>query len=73
LLLETDVLLAALNPKDPLNTSARKVVEQGGLSLSPFSLLELDVLGRARKLEMSDYNSLARDLDALLAANSILF
>jgi len=40
--------------------------------LSPFSLLELNLLVRAGKLKISDYDSFARDLDALLAAHSIL-
>ena len=44
MLFETDVLLAALNPKDPLNPSARKVMDQDALLLSPFSLLEVNLL-----------------------------
>jgi predicted nucleic acid-binding protein len=71
LLFETDVLLAALNPKDPLNSSARKVMEQDALLLSPFSLLEVNLLARAGKLEILNFGDFARDLDALLDANSI--
>jgi predicted nucleic acid-binding protein len=71
LLFETDVLLAALNPNDPLNSSARKVMEQDALLLSPFSLLEVSLLARAGKLEILNFGDFARDLNALLDANSI--
>ena len=71
MLFETDVLLAVLNPKDSLNAPARKVLEQSAMLLSPYSLLEMNLLVRAGKLEISDYAGFARDLDALLAANSI--
>jgi predicted nucleic acid-binding protein len=71
LLFETDVLLAALNPKDPVNTPARKVLEQEALLLSPFSLLEVNLLARAGKLEILNFDDFARDLNALLDAKSI--
>jgi predicted nucleic acid-binding protein len=71
LLFETDVLLAALNPKDPFNSPARKVLEQDGLLLSPFSLLEVNLLARAGKLEIFNFSDFARDLNALLDASSI--
>jgi predicted nucleic acid-binding protein len=71
LLFETDVLLAALNPKDPLNLPARRALGQEALSLSPFTLLEVNLLARAGKLEISDFNGFAGDLSALLDASSI--
>lgn len=71
MLIETDVLLAALNPIDPANSAARKVLEQESLSLSPFSLLEVNLLSRAGRLEIPDYQSFAKDLSALLDASSI--
>jgi predicted nucleic acid-binding protein len=71
LLFETDVLLAALNPKDPLNSPARKVIEHDSLLLSPFSLLEVNLLARAGKLEVLNFDDFARDLNALFDANSI--
>ena len=71
MIFETDVLLAALNPKDPLNSPARKVIEQDALLLSPFSLLEVNLLARAGKLEILNFDDFARDLNALLDANSI--
>ena len=72
MLFETDVLLAALNPKDPLNSPARKVMKQDALLLSPFSLLEVNLLARAGKLEILNFGDFARDLNALLDASSIL-
>ncbi|MDA4137327.1 MAG: PIN domain-containing protein [Thaumarchaeota archaeon] len=71
MLFETDVLLAALNPNDPLNSPARKVMEQDALLLSPFSLLEVNLLARAGKLEILNFDDFARDLSALLEASSI--
>ena len=71
MLFETDVLLAALNPNDPLSASARKVMDQDALLLSPFSLLEVNLLARAGKLEILNFDSFARDLGTLLDASSI--
>ena len=71
MLFETDVLLAAINPKDPLNAPARKVMGQDALLLSPFSLLEVNLLARAGKLEILNFGDFARDLNALLDARSI--
>jgi predicted nucleic acid-binding protein len=71
LLFETDVLLAALNPNDPLSSPARRVMGQDDLLLSPFSLLEVNLLARAGKLEILNFGDFARDLNALLDASSI--
>lgn len=65
------MLLAALNPNDPLNSPARKVMEHDALLLSPFSLLEVNLLARAGKLEILNFSDFARDLSALLDASSI--
>ena len=71
MLIETDVLVGALNPADPVNGTARKVLRQGPLLLSPFSLLELNLLSRARKLEIKNFGNFAKDLSALLITSSI--
>ena len=71
LLFEADVLLAALNPSDPLNAPARKVMGQEALLLSPFSLLEVDLLAKAGKLVISNFDIFAKDLTVLLEASSI--
>ncbi len=71
MLIETDVLLAALNPADRANLPARKVLNQEALSLSPFALLEVNLLARAGKLVVKDFGAFASDLSALLDACSI--
>jgi len=71
LLFETDVLLAAMNPVDQANRSARKVLNQDGLLLSPFSLLEVNLLGRAGKLEIKNFSDFSNYLSALLEMSSI--
>ena len=71
MLIETDVLLAALNPADPGSKPARKVLGQERLMLSPYSLLELNLLARAGRLSISDYDGFADDLGALLDACSV--
>lgn len=71
MLIETDVLLASLNPADRANLPARKVLSQDGLLLSPYSLLELNLLARAEKLLIRDYHAFADDLGTLLEASSI--
>jgi len=71
LLIETDVLLAAMNPVDRANASARKVLNHEGLVLSPFSLLEVNLLTRAGKLEIRNFGDFSADLSALLEVSSI--
>jgi predicted nucleic acid-binding protein len=71
MLIETDVLLATLNPADPANQPARKVLNQDGLLLSPYSLLEVNLLARAQKLLIRDYNDFADDLGTLLEVSSV--
>jgi len=46
-------------------------MEQDALLLSPFSLLEVNLLSRAGKLEILNFGNFAQDLNALLDANSI--
>jgi predicted nucleic acid-binding protein len=70
LLIETDVLLAAINSKDPLNQYALKTLDRSPL-LSPFSLLETNLLGRAGKLEIRNYDEFSIDLGALLSTFSV--
>lgn len=71
MLFETDILLAALNPSDSLNAAARRVIAEDGLLLSPFSLLELNLLARAGKLDIPDLTVFAKDLTSLLEARAV--
>lgn len=71
MLIETDVILAAINPDDPANGPARRVLDQEGLLLSPYSLLEVNLLARAEKLIIKNFDDFANDLGALLDAHSV--
>ncbi len=71
MLIETDVLLAALNAGDTGSTSARKTIARETVSLSPFTLLEINLLARAGRLDIRAHGQFASDLQALLDANSI--
>ena len=64
------MLHAALNRGDPLNQIARNTLDRSPL-LSPFSLQETNLLGRAGKLEIRNYDEFAKDLGSLLSAFSI--
>jgi predicted nucleic acid-binding protein len=70
-LIETDIILAALNPHDPVNSAARKVLDHGSLLLSPYSLLEVNLLARAGKLEIQNFGDFAADMGRLMDACSI--
>lgn len=71
MLFETDVLLAALNSKDPVNPFALKVLGGEGPLLSPFSLLETNLLARAGKLEVLDYDEYAKNVGSVLSTYSV--
>lgn len=71
MLIETDIILAAINPEDPANGHARRIFEQEGLLLSPYSLLEVNLLARAGKLVIKNFDDFANDLGTLLDAHSV--
>lgn len=65
MLIETHVLLAALNPHDPLRSVARKVLApKEHLLLSPYALLELNLLIRAGKAKVRSFDNFAERLSA---------
>jgi predicted nucleic acid-binding protein len=70
-LIETDIILAAINPDDPANEPARRVLDQEGIVLSPYSLLEVNLLARAEKLIIKNFDDFAGDLGALLDAYTV--
>lgn len=47
------------------------MLDQKNLLLSPFSLLELHLLARAKRLEIANFEIFARDLSTLLAVQEI--
>jgi len=71
LLFETDVLLTALNSKDPLNSIALKVLSGEAALLSPYSLLEMNLLARAGKLKVLNYDDYAKNVGAMLSLYSV--
>jgi predicted nucleic acid-binding protein len=71
LLIETDVLLAALNSRDPLCVTARRVLAHEHLLLSPYSLLELNLLTRAGKIRIREFDNYATKLNAFFRSRGI--
>lgn len=71
LLIETDVLLAAMNPDDPARVPAMSVLANESLHLSPYSLLEINLLTRAGKLKIEKFDDFAYDLAALFQMRGI--
>ncbi len=71
MLIETDVVLAALNRRDPLRPAALDVLNIKGLVLSPYSLLEINLLVRAGKMRVGDFGAFADELGAYLRAQEI--
>jgi predicted nucleic acid-binding protein len=71
LLAVTDVLLAALNSEDPVNPFALRVPAGESPLLSPFSLFEVNLLARAGKLEILDYDDYSNNVGAMLAMYSV--
>ena len=68
-MIETDVLLACINTRDRHHDEAVRLVESyaGQLALSPFSLLELDMLIRSGRVRIRDYGEFMTALSDFLA------
>jgi predicted nucleic acid-binding protein len=71
LLIETDILLAAMNPNDPLRPHSLKVLDETDLVLSPYSMLEIHLLEKAGKLEIVDFSRFANDVVDLFVLKKI--
>ena len=67
-LIETDILLALISPEDKHHNEALQLLEkfEGRLVLSPYSLLELDLIIRARGVIISDIKEFYSSLHLLL-------
>jgi len=72
-MIETDVLLACMNPQDRHHEEAVKLITSlaGKLMLSPFSLIELDMLIRSGRIQVLDYHEFASALSDLLSLYDI--
>ena len=54
-LMETDIILAAINPKDPKYREAKQIINKlTGIYLSPYTLIEIDLLIRSGSLKIRD-------------------
>jgi len=74
LLIETDILLAALNPLDPLRSHSLKALDEPrdmDLLLSPYSLLELSLLEKAGKFLIPNFGRFSSDLQDLFQAKKV--
>ena len=65
-LLETDILVAAIDPEDPNHHVARRIIEEGRVHLSPYALIELDLLIRSNIIKVRDYSKFWSKIEELL-------
>ncbi len=61
-LAETDFLIALLNEADPLHGAALRACGRFRLILSPYSLVELDLLVLSGRIEVDDPAEFSRDV-----------
>ncbi|MDK2463433.1 MAG: PIN domain-containing protein [Candidatus Korarchaeota archaeon] len=61
-LVETDFLLALINRSDPLHEAALRALKRFRLFLSPYSLIELDLLILSGRIEVEDPGEFSRDV-----------
>ncbi len=67
-LIETDILLAVISAKDRHHSEVLELVDRldGKLLLSPYSLLELDLIIKSGKILVSDVYALYQAISAFL-------
>jgi len=65
-LVETDVIVAAINVRDPLHELAKSILSRGKMMLSPYALIELNLLIRSRIIVVRDYSAFWRKMNNLL-------
>lgn len=66
MLIECDVILAAINPRDPSSHVAKKVIVDNKLILSPYSPLEINLLVRAKRIKPVNFKKFMEQLDSLI-------
>jgi len=72
LLIETDILIAAMDKEDPHHQEARSVISTSRpILLSPYSLLELDLLIRSGKIEIEDIYAFWNELNEMLRHHNV--
>ncbi len=71
-LVETDLILAAINPKDPKSGEARRIINQlTGIHLSPYTIIEIDLLIRSENLRILDQEKFWQKLTQALQYHEI--
>jgi len=66
-LIETDVLIASLDRTDPRNEEARNIISRiKGLTLSPYSLIELNLLIKSGNIKIKDYTRFWHKLEEMM-------
>jgi len=66
-LVEADLILSAILPEDPLRELSREVLYSlGGAALSPYALVELDLLVRSGRLRVRGEGAFFSRLEGLL-------
>lgn len=68
MLIETDILLALISVKDKHHIEALKLIDklEGKLILSPYSLIELDLIIRSGKVLISDVSAFYQAISTFL-------
>lgn len=66
MLIETDVILAAINPQDPSRYLAKRVIVYNKLMLSPYSPLEINLLVRAKRITPVNFKKFMEQLGSLI-------
>ncbi len=70
--IETDTLVALINKYDPNHEAALRCLERAyRLKLSPYALLELDLLIRSGRLQVADYAKFYEYLGEALAFHNV--
>jgi len=65
-LIESDLVIAAINPRDPSRNIAKKIIVENKLTLSPYSSLEINLLVRAKRIKPINFKKFMEDLDDLV-------
>ncbi len=71
LILETDTLLAGMIPDHPYRTSVHNAFQRENIHLSPYTLIEINSIVRAGKLEIESLQSFTRLLARLLSTYDV--
>jgi len=65
-LVETDILVAAIDSEDPHHEEARRIIRRLNPILSPYALIELDLLIRSKVIIVKSYQKFWHELNNLL-------